>query len=66
MRKKDKPAFWTQHTHLFRADTYECSRCGAVCKKPLVRCPSCGADMTRTKYDPSWVDEAELLDEGLR
>ena len=29
--------------------------------KPYKSCPSCGAIMTKSKYNPSWVDEAEGL-----
>lgn len=29
--------------------------------KPYAVCPACGAEMKKTKYDPSWVDEAEGL-----
>jgi len=50
---------WIQHTHLLRADTYECSACGYECSKPAGRCPHCDRSMGKTKYDPSWVDEAE-------
>jgi RNA polymerase subunit RPABC4/transcription elongation factor Spt4 len=50
---------WIQKTHLFRADEYICSRCGAVCARPYKACPRCGSVMGRTKYDPSWVDEME-------
>ena len=52
---------WIQKTHLFRLDEYVCSGCGAVYNKPYKACPSCGAVMGKTKYDPSWVDEAEGL-----
>lgn len=56
-----KPAHWIRHTHLFRADEYICSACGTSCKKPYTSCPACGTPMKKTKYDPSWVDEAEGL-----
>ena len=29
-----KQAHWTRRTHLFRADEYICSACGASCQKP--------------------------------
>ena len=54
-------AHWIRRTHLFRADEYVCSACGAVCRRLFGDCPSCGASMTKTKYDPSWVDEAEEM-----
>lgn len=56
-----KPAHWTRRPHLFRADEYICSACGACCPKPTPSCPVCSAPMKKTKYDPSWVDEAESL-----
>ncbi len=56
-----KQAHWTRRTHLFREDEYVCSACGASCRKPGPSCPACGATMKKTKYDPSWVDEAEGL-----
>lgn len=52
---------WVRKTHLFRADEYFCSKCGAVFNKPYKTCPTCGSVMVRTKYDPSWADEAEGL-----
>ena len=54
-------ARWIRKTHLFRMDEFVCSKCGASFPKPYVVCPSCSADMKKTKYDPSWVDEAEGL-----
>ncbi len=54
-------ARWTQKTHLFRADEFVCSNCGDSFPNPYAICPSCGADMKKVKYDPSWVDEAEGL-----
>ena len=56
-----KKAYWIQHTHLFRADEYICSACRAVCDKAYRTCPRCSTPMKKTKYDPSWVDEAEGL-----
>ena len=56
-----KNAYWIQRTHFLRADEYICSACGASCRKPVRVCPACGAAMKKTKYDPSWVDEAEEL-----
>ena len=56
-----KKAYWIQHTHLFRADEYICSACRSVCDKAYRTCPRCGTPMKKTKYDPSWVDEAEGL-----
>ena len=52
---------WIRKTHLFRADEYICSRCGAKNPRPYQTCPSCGSTMGRTKYDPTWVDEAEAF-----
>ncbi len=52
---------WVRKTHLFRADEYICSKCGTAYNKPYKVCPTCESVMGRTKYDPSWVDEAEGL-----
>lgn len=59
--RKEKQAYWTQHTHLFKKDEYICSSCGFSFRKPLPNCPHCKAHMKKSKYDPSWVDEAEAL-----
>ena len=56
-----KAAHWIQRTHLFRADEFICSVCRSVCNKPYKVCPECGTPMKKTKYDASWVDEAEGL-----
>ena len=56
-----KKSNWIRKTHLFRADEYVCAHCGTRAKMPARNCPNCGAAMGRTKYDPSWVDEAEGL-----
>ena len=57
-----KTARWIRHTHIFRKDEYECSSCGHMTEKPQKTCPECGAKMRGTKYDPSWVDEMEIID----
>lgn len=57
-----KTAYWIRKTHLLRADEYVCSACGRRFRRPSPLCPSCGRRMTRSKYDASWVDEAEFLD----
>ena len=63
MRKnKEKSGYWVQKTHLLKQDEYVCSSCGASYKKPFKNCPSCGMIMRSSKYAPSWVDEAEMLD----
>ena len=59
---KKKTAYWIQRTHLFRKDEYECSACRRRFDKPYVECPGCGRKMTRSKYDPSWVEEIETMD----
>ena len=56
-----KTAYWIKRTHLFRADEYICSICKASCDKPYIVCPACGVQMKKQKYDPTWVDEAEML-----
>jgi hypothetical protein len=58
---KRKPD-WIRHTHLFRADEYECRFCRYVGDRPYPVCPECEMEMSGTKYDPSWVDEAAMLD----
>ena len=60
MRKKS--AHWIQKTHLFHKDEYECSACGFRTDKPYKTCPHCGLLMKGSKYDPSWVDEMEIMD----
>ena len=55
-------ATWIRHTHLFSADEYECSACGHTASDPKPVCPHCGASMGGEKYDPSWVDEAAMMD----
>ena len=60
MRKQH--AHWVQRTHIFRRDEYECSACGYRASKPYITCPNCGTQMKSSKYDPSWVDEMEVLD----
>ena len=59
---RQKNAYWIQKTHLFRQDEYACSACGQCFDKPYVICPHCGRNMGKAKYDPSWVDEAEIMD----
>lgn len=54
-------AYWVQKTHLFKADEYICSRCSGSFEKRYKTCPNCGAIMGKTKYNPTWVDEAEGL-----
>ena len=58
---KHKTGSWTQKTHLLRADEYICSNCGRSISKPRRTCPHCNAEIKKTKYDPSWVDEAEMM-----
>ncbi len=54
-------ARWIRKTHLLKADEFICSRCGAAYGRPYQVCPNCQSVMTGSKYDPSWVDEAEGL-----
>ena len=56
-------AYWTQRTHLFTKDEYECSKCHALCDEPYVICPNCHADMGKIKYDGAWIDEMADYDE---
>lgn len=59
---REKKAYWIQKTHVFGADEYICSNCGNSEKTMKKTCPKCNARMTKSKYDPSWVDEMEWLD----
>ncbi len=59
-------AYWIQKTYLLRADEYECSACGRRFDKPYVHCPNCDRNMTKSKYDPTWVDEIEAADALFR
>ena len=56
-----KRPHWIRRTHLFRPDEFICSVCGASFQKAYRTCPRCEAAIGKTKYDPSWVDEAEGL-----
>ena len=56
-----KHVHWIRKTHLFKADEYICSRCGAAYGRPYEICPECLSVMGGAEYDPSWVDEAEGL-----
>ena len=58
---KMKRVQWIHKTHLFRADEFVCSECGASYKKPYRICPNCHSTMGKSKYEASWVDEAEGL-----
>lgn len=58
----EKKPQWTLKTHLFKDDEYVCSECGYSSKKPYSECPRCHSNMKEGNYDPSWVDEAEMLD----
>ena len=60
--KKEKAPVWLQKTHFLRADEYICSACGFKAKRASGVCPGCGARISKTKYDSSWADEAEILD----
>ena len=54
-----KSAHWIQKTHLFKADEFFCSACGAKAYKAYRLCPACGLPMRKTIYKASWADEAE-------
>ncbi len=57
-----KKSYWIQREHLFDPVEYVCSVCGAASEKPWEECPECGTKMKKVKYDPVYVDEAEMLD----
>ena len=61
-RNRESRAKWIRHSHLFRGDTYECSRCGYTAGSRQERCPECDSLITGDKYDPQWVDELEMFD----
>ena len=58
-------ARWVRRSHLFRADEYFCSACGARSENPDRSCGSCGALMKGVRTDAGWVDEMEALDAFL-
>ncbi|SCW68756.1 hypothetical protein SAMN02910456_02601 [Ruminococcaceae bacterium YRB3002] len=60
--KRKKVGCWIEHAHLFSGSTYECSLCHRSYKATSGRCPGCGAEMRKGKYDPQWVDELEMMD----
>ena len=56
-----KSTHWIPRTHLYCADEFICSAWRSVNDKPYYVCPECEAPMKKTKYDASWVEEAEGL-----
>lgn len=62
MKKQKSQAVLIRKTHLLRRDEYVCSVYGHSENKPFKVCPSCGSQIKKNKYDPSWVDEAEMID----
>lgn len=59
---KKRKAQWIRKTHIFRKDEYICSVCSFIAQSSLPVCPKCGSTMKNCKYDPTWVDEIEMLD----
>ena len=57
-----KKAKWIKHTHIFKADEYECPCCHAVCDEPYKTCPVCRSSMGGSSYDASWIDEMAEYD----
>ena len=57
-----KKPHWIMREHLCDPIEYICSVCGEASEKPWEECPECGAKMKKVKYDPVYVDEAEMLD----
>ena len=53
---------WIERFHLFEGFEYICSCCGGKSDEAWEECPSCGVKMKKIKYDPVYVDEAEMLD----
>lgn len=60
--KKSEGPVWVQKTHVLKSDEFVCSACGYSVKKPVKICPKCKAAITGIRYDPSWVDEMEMID----
>ena len=60
-KDKRKTGTWIRKTHNLRADEYICSVCGRSVPKTRRTCPYCGAEMRKTNYEASWVDEAEMM-----
>ena len=56
-----KTACWIHRSHLLLPDEYICSACKQVFNKPYRECPICGARMKKSRYDLTWIDEAEGL-----
>ena len=57
-----KKSYWIEREHLFDGTEYVCSRCGASFEEPWEEYPACGVKMKKIKYDPVYVDEAEMMD----
>ena len=60
---KHRKSYWIQRTHIIKADEYECSSCGYRSDTAYEVCPRCYARMNGGQYDPTFVDELELLDD---
>ena len=58
MRTTKEP-HWIKHSHLFGADEYECSQCGAVFKHESGECSKCGTHLDLVLDNQEWIDEAE-------
>ena len=59
--KKPVSPHWIKHSHLFGADEYECSQCGALFKSKSSVCPNCGMALRLVFDDQEWIDEAEEI-----
>ena len=53
---------WIEREHLFDGTEYVCSRCASSFEEPWEECLDCGVRMEKIKYDPVYVDGAEMLD----
>ena len=62
MKKVMRKPHWIKREHLFDPVEYVCSVCGAAFYEPWEECPECGVRMKKVKYDPVFVDEAEMWD----
>ena len=52
---------WTASGHLFGADEYECSACGAIYRCSSASCPNCGAAIRMVYDTQEWIDEEDEM-----
>ena len=59
-KKSEKRAYWTQKTHLFRADEYICSACGHSTEKAYKH-----TENGKLKYDIHPETQSEAINNAL-